>query len=186
MKKTLLAAAACCALLAPATASAATIVVSLGDFDGDLYEEGFPIDLGTIGTFEYSIDPGAVITSAFIGGTFGTDIAPGSTASFDVVVDGLQLTACPEFSPTCWEGGDPFRPFDIELPGSSYGDLLDGSVDLGIIQTTGFIVRYGTPTLTINYEAVPEASTWAMMILGLGFAGMGLRRRQQQVTVTYA
>jgi hypothetical protein len=37
-------------------------------------------------------------------------------------------------------------------------------------------------TLTIT-TGVPEPATWAMMILGLGFAGLGLRRRRGLATV---
>jgi hypothetical protein len=37
----------------------------------------------------------------------------------------------------------------------------------------------------ISPSAVPEAGTWAMMILGIGFVGVALRRRQQP-NVTYA
>lgn len=41
--------------------------------------------------------------------------------------------------------------------------------------------------VTLSYGAIPEASTWAMMILGLGFAGAAMRRRSQTtVTVSYA
>ena len=34
--------------------------------------------------------------------------------------------------------------------------------------------------------AVPEPATWGMMILGFGVMGAALRRRRQQVRVTYA
>jgi hypothetical protein len=35
--------------------------------------------------------------------------------------------------------------------------------------------------------AVPEPSTWAMMLLGFGFVGGAMRsRRRQKVTVSYA
>jgi hypothetical protein len=37
----------------------------------------------------------------------------------------------------------------------------------------------------IGIAAVPEPTTWAMMILGLGMAGAAMRRRQRQ-TVTYS
>jgi hypothetical protein len=38
---------------------------------------------------------------------------------------------------------------------------------------------------TLSFAAVPEPSTWLMMILGIGLAGLGLRRRQS-VKVSYA
>ena len=34
--------------------------------------------------------------------------------------------------------------------------------------------------------AVPEPATWAMMIVGFGMVGAGMRRRQAKTTVTYA
>lgn len=45
----------------------------------------------------------------------------------------------------------------------------------------------GVGGVTLSYGAIPEASTWAMMILGLGFAGAAMRRRSQTtVRVAYA
>ncbi|MBV1691266.1 PEPxxWA-CTERM sorting domain-containing protein [Novosphingobium sp. G106] len=39
--------------------------------------------------------------------------------------------------------------------------------------------------IEIFSNSVPEPSTWAMMILGIGFAGAAMRRRQR-VSVSYA
>lgn len=39
---------------------------------------------------------------------------------------------------------------------------------------------------TLSFAAVPEPSTWLMMILGVGLTGFALRRRRQNVTVSYA
>lgn len=39
---------------------------------------------------------------------------------------------------------------------------------------------------TLSFAAVPEPSTWLMMILGVGIAGAALRRRRQTVKVSYA
>lgn len=41
-------------------------------------------------------------------------------------------------------------------------------------------------TGTLSFAAVPEPSTWLMMILGVGIAGAALRRRRQTVKVSYA
>ncbi|GAA4761228.1 FxDxF family PEP-CTERM protein [Novosphingobium ginsenosidimutans] len=38
----------------------------------------------------------------------------------------------------------------------------------------------------LSFAAVPEPSTWLMMILGVGIAGAALRRRRQTVKVSYA
>lgn len=38
----------------------------------------------------------------------------------------------------------------------------------------------------LNIDAVPEPATWAMMLIGFGFAGSALRRRRTNIQVTYA
>jgi len=169
------------ALFAAGSAHAvSTLVVSLPDYDGPGATVGFPIDLGVVGTFNYALPAGSVIFDASVGGTFGTAIVNGSTAGFDVVIGGAQLTAC-VFGDPCWAGTlGPLAPFDLLLPGSTFATLLTGSVDLGVIQTSTFTVRYGTPTLTIRYTegVIPEPATWAMMIAGFGLVGATMRRRK--------
>ena len=56
-------------------------------------------------------------------------------------------------------------------------------------EVTGFSVRTVTEPgdVVVMFQAIPEPSTWVMMLAGFGFVGMGLRRRQQSVTsLTYA
>ncbi len=53
-----------------------------------------------------------------------------------------------------------------------------------LLDTNG--VKQGL-TITALTPAVPEPATWAMMMLGFGMVGFGLRsRRKQSVRVTYA
>ncbi|WP_432199836.1 PEPxxWA-CTERM sorting domain-containing protein [Erythrobacter sp. W53] len=180
-----LALAGAAAALVPASASAAEVIASLPDFDGPGNGSGFPIDLGTVGTFNFSIDPTAVITGAFFEGTFGTQAVSQSTAAFDATLDGSQFTVCPVGDPGCFVVGDPLRSFSIALDSSTYADLLDGTVDLGIIQTSNTFVRLGSPTLRIQFDpsgAVPEPSTWALLILGFGAIGAFMRRREKVTT----
>ncbi|MFN3591526.1 MAG: PEPxxWA-CTERM sorting domain-containing protein [Thermaurantiacus sp.] len=169
------------ALLAAGSAHAvSSLVISLPDFDGPGNADGFPIDLGVIGTFNFALPGGSVILDASIGGTFGTQQLTASSAGFDIVIGGAQLVACVVQEP-CWTGAlGAFAPFDLLLPASTFATLLTGSVDLGVIQTSQFNVRYGTPTLTIRYTdggVIPEPATWAMLILGFGLVGSALRRR---------
>jgi len=41
-------------------------------------------------------------------------------------------------------------------------------------------------TLSFVAGAIPEPSTWALMILGFGAIGFGMRRKKQQVKVSYS
>jgi hypothetical protein len=64
---------------------------------------------------------------------------------------------------------------------------LTSDLQIYSLQVQGETSNIVIDNLTIGSgTAVPEASTWAMMILGLGFAGAALRRRSTGVSVTYA
>lgn len=170
-------------------ASALTLSVSLPDFDGPSNGSGFPIDLGTIGTFNYALPMGSTITAAFFEGTYGTQALPSSTAGFDAVIDGTTLTVCVPNDPGCWDIGANFRPFSFSLPSTAFAALADGSAALGIIQTNEAFVRLGSPTLRIEYDlagAVPEPATWGMMIAGFGLMGAAMRRRARVSAVRFA
>lgn len=69
-------------------------------------------------------------------------------------------------------------------------DLLLGPGKMNTIAisgTTGGDASYsGTLAFAGGAGAVPEPSTWMMMIMGIGFAGMALRRRRQSVRLTYS
>lgn len=56
---------------------------------------------------------------------------------------------------------------------------------LTITGTTGGDASYSGTLSFSNAAGVPEPSTWLMMIFGIGFAGMALRRRQA-VRVLYS
>ena len=78
------------------------------------------------------------------------------------------------------------------------GPIAVGAIggDLGVFQYTSAATTFVTPTLTVfgngakfnlasngslvysTVAAVPEADTWAMMLLGLGFMGFVARRKQ--------
>ena len=80
----------------------------------------------------------------------------------------------------------------------SLGPIAVGAIggDLGVFQYTSAATTFVTPTLTVfgngakfnlasngslvysTVAAVPEADTWAMMMLGLGFMGFVARRKQ--------
>jgi PEP-CTERM motif len=185
MKKCVLMAAVVAAISIAAPANAAEVIASLPDYNGPVNSSGFPINLGTVGTFTYGSLTGSTITAAFLEGTYGTADFPTSTASFDASVDGTSVTVCALLAP-CFFGSGSLVPFSIALPSSSFAALLDGSASLGITQTSQTIVRYGTPTLRIDYTpgAVPEPATWAMMLLGFAGIGLAYRKRPRQTLRT--
>ena len=162
-------------------ASAATIVSTLASYNGPEARSGFPIDRGIIGTFNYAIAPGSSITSAFLEGTYGTSTVSSSTASFNASVDGnTAFTVCGLNAMNCYFSGQAYRSFSIALSSATFASLLDGSASLRLIQTSNVSIRYGTPTLRIVTAAVPEPSTWAMMLIGFGGAGAMLRRSKRK------
>ncbi|MEO9468362.1 PEPxxWA-CTERM sorting domain-containing protein [Parasphingorhabdus sp.] len=88
----------------------------------------------------------------------------------------------------------PFSTWDgiSDLPSYST-DLLLNNLFAPFVQTDGGQLMFdaGPPTAaifsaSILAPSVPEPSTWAMMIIGFGLVGAGLRRRKPKVTVSYA
>jgi hypothetical protein len=163
-------------LATPTTSSAGLITVSLPDFDGPFNDAGFPVDLGTVGTFNFLVPAGEEIASASFSGTYGTEEVPESTAGFNAVIGGQTIVVCVPNDAGCWQDGAPFRPFSFGLNPSTFATLATGQVGLQIIQTNEFSVRLGTPTLTINTRPAPEPAT--LLLLGAGLGLGALRRRQ--------
>ena len=158
---------------------AQTVIATLPDYNGASYSSGFPISIGTVGTFTYVVPVGSMVASAFLEGTYGTALVSSSTASYNASVDGTSITVCGAFAANCYVNGAALRPFSFALPASSYASLMDGSAALALTQTTDINVRFGSPTLRILFQtAVPEPATWAMMLLGFGAIGVQLRRRR--------
>jgi hypothetical protein len=60
------------------------------------------------------------------------------------------------------------------------GTLLDST---GAFRGVGVVDQRNLPTtrVSINFSAVPEPSTWAMMLLGFAGAGIALRRRRGEL-----
>jgi PEP-CTERM motif len=65
-------------------------------------------------------------------------------------------------------------------------DALGWNLNFNILNNGGYTFDTAQVFGLSGLAAVPEASTWAMMLAGFGFVGMGMRRRRTKVSVTYA
>lgn len=71
-------------------------------------------------------------------------------------------------------GGQNYYGFAFTTNSTFNGFAFETTPNVGITATTNFPA------------AVPEPGTWAMLILGFGAVGFGMRRRKVQTTLRYA
>lgn len=127
----------------------------------------------------------------------GTATGPGTylVNTVDFVVGVNSNTAHVDsdtFTDTALVDGSPFSytvPYTISI--SSADTIVIGG---NSFTTDGYNVTFSTLTLTSDgsapasgdlfatVSAVPEPASWAMMLVGAGLAGAGLRRRRQVAT----
>ncbi|NIJ06881.1 hypothetical protein FHS31_000463 [Sphingomonas vulcanisoli] len=177
-------------LLAAMPASAATYLFSYG-----FYGSGQPNGTYASGTITTDgpgyFDAGSENVSA-ISGTRGGDSITGLTDFFDAdgdqevyanrpaaVVDDLGLT---------FTVGD--RTYDITSPSAGSGGGPNGSYyEFSYLTADGSdgqgnYISFFTLT-PASAASVPEASTWAMMLIGFGAIGVGLRQRRQSLAIAF-
>jgi hypothetical protein len=65
-------------------------------------------------------------------------------------------------------------------------DAIGYNLDFDILRNPGFTFDTAQVFGLAGLAAVPEPATWAMMIIGFGFAGGAARRRRSSIKVTYA
>jgi hypothetical protein len=144
-------------------AQAATLTYSLPEYNFD-GAPTFPNPANLVGTFSYTLPSDEKIVSAVIEGTFGNSVFP-SSAGVDVYLDNLLVAQCIEFEP-CWSGFEPVN-WRFTFDESHFSLLEDGIVTLTAAQTSEFVARLGTTTLTIETtsepspppESIPEPAT---------------------------
>jgi hypothetical protein len=71
------------------------------------------------------------------------------------------------------DGSSTFTPVGYSFSGSSI-----------FINVSGQDPRNGNSVFNVGVAAVPEPATWAMMMLGFGMVGYGLRRGRKSVVTT--
>lgn len=116
-------------------------------------------------------------TDVFQGGGF----AAGGTATF-----GNQNAYVTIFVNT----GDPTAALtEAQTARLAYGDCTTGSLMMGSVCMTGWVgtepdlsggTMQGTFPITQTIAAVPEPETWGMLLAGLGFVGLAVRRRTRR------
>ena len=105
-----------------------------------------------------------------------------------VIANGLTTT---EFS----VANSVFRDFITAIGASGYfpGGYTAQNVRLNLSQSLGYSVAGGTSygpnrlgSFSVAAAAVPETSTWMMMIAGFGLIGAAARRRAARTSVSFA
>jgi hypothetical protein len=128
--------------------------------------------------------------------TFTFSIGGGSTASADAQLSTILLsTGTGNVSFTC----DTCSIY-LDNPANAFVETLSGTQDAfalapmllapGITHTIfvngQLLSTSGSYAGTVNVAAVPEATTWAMMLLGFGAMGFAIRRRRRPVLAQVA
>ncbi len=78
----------------------------------------------------------------------------------------------------------PVSTFDINLTTLTLQRLRIFKVELGVEGINGIVYNNGDSVGAIISDAIPELSTWAMMIVGFGLTGLRLHRRHRVISVT--
>ena len=138
------------------------------------------IDLGSV----YSLASGDFVdrvtsggpNGAFFGGV--TDFTTSFTFQGCADFTCSQLIGMPlSFSKTA--PATPTSPGDFNYT-AQLGGLTGRYFRYSVTSTNGF-VNPGLSALSFQGTAVPEPATWALMLLGFGIIGAGLRRRKSRV-----
>jgi len=161
---------------------AGTIVVNFPEFNGPDEFTGFPLPPMPVATKTYSVAGQSIISETFAG-TFGsTSIFTGSTAEFNLLLNGIQVGSTLNVTP------DPFSnvvPFSFTSTNAALlASLQTGSAALSVVQLGAQNIRLSTTTLSMTTTpvttAVPEPASMTMLGIGItGMMGYALRRRRK-------
>jgi len=128
---------------------------------------------GTLGATPYLNAPSISGSGVVFQDTYNFTVSPGAT----FVSESLSNIALPGFWNNSSLGMQLFDSANTALTGSVmsfYGPLSAGSYYAKVSGTTSG--PYGG-AYAFSAAAVPEAETWAMMLVGVGLVGFQLRRR---------
>lgn len=175
MKKLLLSGAASFAAMAMAgPADAATLIFDLSGGRNAIFQ----LDSNPTPASSQSFSFGSQAVFSAVPGTVNGMNATFGTISFGTgVFADLSITA-PGLGFTQFSGGGPLFTGPASAPIFSPGTF----------QLTNNFFPDQNSTLTISQlaSAVPEPTTWAMMLIGFGAVGFAMRRRKVRTTISYA
>jgi hypothetical protein len=118
-------------------------------------------------------------------------VLPGQDYTGKLQGNGHLYTAFPEGNTQIFGGSQSNDRLELDVA-TGIGEVFDtkslfgksGRFSYGIYENGGFFIR-GSATIA-PISSVPEATTWGMMIIGLGLAGAAARRRRQTVMARVA
>jgi hypothetical protein len=182
LRVTALAAFACLALAGTA-APAATVVAGVGadlsaspftfNYNGALFTFGFNGDYFGGGPLTIGTASGGQVNTIFGAPTTNFADGRGGPLRFG---SGDQYAAFGSATPIRFTNGDNFIGLRaITEAGTFYGYAFSSN---NMLNTVGFETVADTPiTATTSLSsAVPEPTTWALIIIGIGFTGAAMRR----------
>jgi hypothetical protein len=108
----------------------------------------------------------------------------GSASTLTLTIWGMNVVGIDDFAVELWDGTHPFgSTFYTEFDGSNttvrLGVLSAGQYHLDMYGTLG--ANIGQYAVTLAAAPVPEPSTYALLLAGLGVVGFVARRRRQMV-----
>ena len=86
---------------------------------------------------------------------------------------------CVPFAANCWIDDGTFRPFSFSVQSNALPVLNSGVANLSEIQTNEFVVRLGTPTLTLVTNPIPEPETITLISFAVGVLSLLHRKRRR-------
>jgi hypothetical protein len=137
-----------------------------------------PTTSSAVTAFGFNVDPNAILASSSATGAF-------DVVSSGQVSQGYDLEMCFKSGQNNNCAGSPGNQ------GVAMGDSGSGTITLGFsslpdsITLSDYLVRYQAvngngSAIGQPVGAVPEPSTWAMMLLGFGAVGMSMRRNRRK------
>jgi hypothetical protein len=182
MRKTLIALASATALALSSAASAAVTVTSSTNLnDPNPTAAGSVVTNGGITTINFGQNP--VANPSFTGSfTFNNDVANLYTIVLSTSTPGVTFTSAVISGGSCTPATCTLSPF----PDNTSLKLANALLTVGTY-TFSFggnnTNTSGALTGNVTISAVPEATTWAMMILGFGAVGMAMRGRRRRTVL---